>query len=432
MKKKRIVFLSIFIMVISIALTTTKNVSASEIIPTNYCPTEVIIEQAGKLEYIPGIKLPKYIVKSLDGTLLNYGVITIIRNNETPSGYFYKGYEGMFMSGLIEFSHFSNNTDENSYYLSILYLLITNQLNVNERLILENSKEGKKITEKFEEIKNFFSWSYTHKTEDVVLNTINTDSITYTVTDDYIETNLIIPDCPKEYSYVFTDYQVNVPSPITVVDKEGNTTTEFQRGEGFKLRIPISDINNNSISVTANIIGKGKYDTFGSYGFAENASTKGVSKIDAVINCKRKGNEYVQFNPININYTLQTGNLNINVIDTETKEKLSNATISIFDRLGNLVYQTTTTNNEINVTLPVGEYTVKQTTTPENYQPVTIEKKVTVIENQESEAILENIKLVEVPDLGQRVKGIVTMIGGITVIIGGSIIGINLIKKKNN
>ena len=311
-------------------------------------------------------------------------------------------------------------------------MFITNQLNVNERLILENSKEGKKITEKFEEIKNFFSWSYTHKTEDVVLNTINTDSITYTVTDDYIETNLIIPDCPKEYSYVFTDYQVNVPSPITVVDKEGNTTTEFQRGEGFKLRIPISDINNNSISVTANIIGKGKYDTFGSYGFAENASTKGVSKIDAVINCKRKGNEYVQFNPININYTLQTGNLNINVIDTETKEKLSNATISIFDRLGNLVYQTTTTNNEINVTLPVGEYTVKQTTTPENYQPVTIEKKVTVIENQESEAILENIKLVEVPDLGQRVKGIVTMIGGITVIIGGSIIGINLIKKKNN
>ena len=430
MKKKRIVFLSIFIMAISITLTATKNVSA--LTTTNYCPTEVIIEQAGKLEYIPGIKLPKYIVKSLDGTVLNYGVITINRNKETPSGYFYKSYEGMLMNGLIDYAHFSNNTDENSYYLSILNLRMSNQLNDNEILILENSKEGKKITEKFEEIKNFLSWLYTHKIEDVVLNTINTDSITYTVTNDYIETNLIIPDCPKEYSYVFTDYQVNVPSPITVVDKEGNTTTEFQRGEGFKLRIPISDINNNSISVTANIIGKGKYDTFGFYGFAENASTKGILKLDVAINCKRKAYDGVHFNPININYTLQTGNLTINVIDTETKEKLSNATISIFDSLGNMVYQTTTTNKEINVTLPVGNYTVKQTVTPENYQPVTIEKKVAVTENQESEAVLENIKLVEVPDLGQRVKGILTMIGGIAVIIGGIIIGITVRKCNKN
>ena len=129
---------------------------------------------------------------------------------------------------------------------------------------------------------------------------------------------------------------------------------------------------------------------------------------------------------------IQLGNLTINVIDTETKEKLSNATISIFDRLGNMVYQTTTTNNEINVTLPVGEYTVKQTVTPENYQPVTIEKKVAVTENQESEAVLENIKLVEVPDLGQRVKGILTMIGGIAVIIGGIIIGITVRKCNKN
>ena len=44
--------------------------------------------------------------------------------------------------------------------------------------------------------------------------------------------------------------------------------------------------------------------------------------------------------------------------------------------------------------------------------------------------MLENIKLVEVPDLGQRVKGILTMIGGIAVIIGGLIIGLNLRKNK--
>lgn len=57
MKKKRIVLLSIFIMQISITLSANKNVSA--LTTTNYCPTEVIIEQAGELDYIPGIKLPK-------------------------------------------------------------------------------------------------------------------------------------------------------------------------------------------------------------------------------------------------------------------------------------------------------------------------------------------------------------------------------------
>lgn len=46
MKKKRIVFLSIFIIVISIALNMTKNVSATDTIhPTNYCPETVTLKQ---------------------------------------------------------------------------------------------------------------------------------------------------------------------------------------------------------------------------------------------------------------------------------------------------------------------------------------------------------------------------------------------------
>ena len=420
MKKKRIVFLSIFIMVISITLTATKNVSA--LTTTNYCPTEVIIEQAGKLEYIPGIKLPKYIVKSLDGNILNYSAITASKSTVIEDGQYIKTVEDS-----IELPKFSDNSEENSYYLQLFLEWSANNLTEEEKELIKKSPNGKKILDKVEEYMNFENSDH-----NPVLNDINTENITYTVTDNYIETSLITPTCPKDYSYVFTDYQVNVPSPITVVDKEGNNATEFQRGEGFKLRIPISNISNNSINVTVNIIGKWKTDSFGLYMFGGNISTKGTVKMDAIIDCNRKTIEGMQFNPLNINYTLQTGNLNINVIDTETKEKLSNATISIFDRLGNMVYQTTTTNNEINVTLPVGNYTVKQTVTPENYQPVTIEKKVAVIENQESEAVLENIKLVEVPDLGQRVKVILTMIGGIAVIIGGIIIGITVRKCNKN
>ena len=417
MKKKRIVFLSIFIMVISITLTATKNVSA--LTTTNYCPTEVIIEQAGKLEYIPGIKLPKYIVKSLDGTLLNNSVVIVGKSAVIEDGQYSKGYE---MQNVIP--KFSDNSEENSYYIQLMTEWLENSLTEEEIELIKSSPNGKKIIDKLEEYIN-----YRNSDHNPVLNDINTENITYTVTDNYIETSLIIPDCAKDYSYMFTDYQVNVPSPITVVDKEGNNTTKFQRGEGFKLRIPISEINDGNMNISAGIIGKSTFDIWGSYSM--NPYVKGTGINSLAINCNQSEG-ILWTNAVNLNYTLQTGNLTINVIDTETKEKLSNATISIFDSLGNMVYQTTTTNKEINVTLPVGNYTVKQTVTPENYQPVTIEKKVTVIENQESEAILENIKLVEVPDLGQRVKGIVTMIGGITVIIGGSIIGINLIKKKNN
>ena len=417
MKKKRIVFLSIFIMVISITLTATKNVSA--LTTTNYCPTEVIIEQAGKLEYIPGIKLPKYIVKSLDGTVLNNSVIIVGESAVIEDGQYSKDYE---MQDAIP--KFSDNIEENSYYSRLFLEWSMNKLTEVEKELIKSSPNGKKIIDKAEEYIN-----YRNSDHNLVLNDINTENITYTVTDNYIETSLIIPDCAKDYSYMFTDYQVNVQLPITVVDKEGNNTTEFQRGEGFKLRIPISEINDGNMNISAGIIGKSSFDIWGSYSM--NPYVKGTVINSLAINCNQSEG-ILWTNAVNLNYTLQTGNLNINVIDTETKEKLSNATISIFDRLGNLVYQTTTTNNEINVTLPVGDYTVKQTTTPENYQPVTIEKKVTVIENQESEAVLENIKLVEVPDLGQRVKGILTMIGGIAVIIGGSMIGINLMKKKNN
>ena len=419
MKKKRIVFLSIFIMVISITLTATKNVSANVIRPTNYCPAEVIIEQAGKLEYIPGIKLPKYIVKSLDGTVLNNSVIIGGASTVIEDGQYSKGYE---LKEAIP--KFSDNSEENSYYIQLMSEWLRNSLTEEEIELIKNSPNGKKIVDKLEEYMN-----YENSDHNLVLNDINTENITYTVTDNYIETSLIIPDCAKDYSYMFTDYQVNVPSSITVVDKEGNNTTEFQRGEGFKIRIPISEINDGNMNISAEIIGKSTLDILAPY--IMNPYVKGTVINSLMINCNQS-ESILWPNAVNLNYIVQTGNLNINVIDTETKEKLSNATISIFDSLGNMVYQTTTTNNEINVTLPVGEYTVKQTTTPENYQPVTIEKKVAVTENQESEAVLENIKLVDVPDLGQRVKGILTMIGGIAVIIGGIIIGITIRKCNKN
>lgn len=328
---------------------------------------------------------------------------------------------------------FSDNKEENSYYSQLFFWWMndidfqSNNLTEEEKELIKNSPNGKKIAEKIEEYERYSNWWNSDDYSTPVLDDINTDNITYYVTDDYIETSLIIPDCTKDYSYIFTDYQV--VSPMIVTDEYGNLKTEFQRGEGFKLRVPLSEVKNGTMNFQAKIIGNSTFDIWASYAYSKSGKTTKVIQPVVMINCGESSTE-TNLETIELNYTEQVGNLNIKVIDAETKENLANAEITIYDSLGNIVYRISTTNSEINVTLPVGNYTVKQTVTPENYQPVVIQKRVSVTENETTKAVLENIQLIEVPNLGQRVKGILTMISGIAVIIGGLIIGLNLRKNK--
>ena len=470
MKKKRIVFLSIFIIVISIALTTTKNVSADTAM--NACTDTINIEKSQdtisliKTENTT-ITLPKWItVKDANNKTIDTMTIQPTRQ-ETINNASYGGPSSWSYSNFLDIMPtFSEDKIENQYYTQLAfwwlqdinmnmednynYNTVTgkiepmessenekyddsgkyrffNNLSALEKKTIKESPEGQKI----EDFINIYREISQNPSQAPALNPIDTNNITYSVTDEYIETSLIKPEIEDKYTIFFEEYEVNVNEPIMIVDEKGNQKQQFSASEGFKLRIPLSSMN-NKIDINVEIIDKEKLNNWLLYWENQQSITKGAIGLNNIaIKCGEVGS-IQQFPSLPINYTLQTGNLNINVIDTETKEKLSNATISIFDRLGNMVYQTTTTNNEINVTLPVGEYTVKQTVTPENYQPVTIEKKVAVTENQESEAVLENIKLVEVPDLGQRVKGILTMIGGIAVIIGGIIIGITVRKCNKN
>ena len=228
-----------------------------------------------------------------------------------------------------------------------------------------------------------------------------------------------------------------MPEPFVVVNSEGEEQTTFNAKEGFKVRIPISKIQNNKLDYTINIKGIYSIPTTRIYnGWTpqriENSEQKDIllSKLSNALILKNCITENNVESTMTINYTQQVGNLTIKVIDAATKENLSNAEIAIYDSLGNIVYRINTTNSEINVTLPIGDYTVKQTVTPPNYQPIVVQKRVSVTGNETTEAVLENIQLIEVPDLGQRVKGILTMIGGIVLIIGGLIIGLNLRKNK--
>ena len=433
-KKPGLIFLSALIMIASITLLINKSSYAiTTNPPTNYCPKTVTLKQTNTLEFIPGLSLSNIEVTGTNGETLNNIAIQSSKDIKIPeSQVLEKGFEYP-----VEIPKFSDNKEENSYY-SQLFVWWTNgiayqenSLTEEEKELIKNSSNGKKIIEKIEEYERYNNWWNSNDYSTPVLDDINTDNITYYVTDDYIETSLIIPDCTKDYSYMFTDYQV--VSPMIVTDEYGNLKKEFQRGEGFKLRVPLSEIKNGTINFQAKIIGNSTFDIWAPYYELDKESSESRQLVQpvALINCG-KSSTRAMFETIELNYTEQVGNLNIKVIDAETKENLANAEITIYDSLGNIVYRISTTNSEINVTLPVGNYTVKQTVTPENYQPVVIQKRVSVTENETTKAVLENIQLIDVPNLGQRVKGVLTMIGGIVLIIGGIIIGISIKKKKRN
>ncbi len=317
--------------------------------------------------------------------------------------------------------------------------IIENNIPASIKKDIKSQPVGTKMLNYLEEWENYVNWNL-QENKTMEMDQIKSENITYTVTDEYIETNLITPaNKNKPYEKLFDSYQVEISEPLVVVNSKGKEQTTFKAGEGFKVRIPISKIKNNKLDYTINI--KGIYNIpisriYNSWApmRIENSEQKDIllSKLyDAIIlkNCITENKEE---STMTINSSKQLGILNIKVIDVATKENLSNAEIVIYDSLGNIVYRKETSNSEIKITLPVGDYTVKQIVTPPNYQARVVEQKVTVTENKTTEAVLENIQLVEVPNLGRKTTGIIMIIGGIAVVIGGIIVAITLKKKNNN
>lgn len=84
----------------------------------------------------------------------------------------------------------------------------------------------------------------------------------------------------------------------------------------------------------------------------------------------------------------------------------------------------------MNLTLPVGEYIVKQTITPPNYEAITIQKRVSISEDGQSEVVLENALVVSVPDTLSSAF-VYAVIGGLIIVAGGIVL-VNTIRKKKD
>ena len=398
-----------------------KSSYAADEIVANSCPETVTVTKSEEtISLIPGITLPKEIEVTVDGKVQEHTVITSFPGIQLSDIL----YSKVFVERT-EIPTFSKNEEENRYYQQLFIWWKNNELTEEEKELIRNDSNGKILIEKMVEYIEYVNWSLENPEEALYLDSIDTNDITYHVTNDYIETSLIVPDCTKEYSFAFTDYEVKTSSPIIVVNENGEEQTEFLREEGFRLRIPISEIKNNEINFQAEIIGKEIVDIWGVY----TPVTRGVVTNFIYINCGDK-QLLEEFTPQNINYNVGVGTLHVKVIDAETKENLEKAEVAIYDEGGNEIYRYETTEEELTITLPTGNYTIKQIITPPNYEARVVEQRVQVIKDQETEAVLENIPLIEVPDTLKRTEKI-TMTGIILLLLGSAIIAWITMKNQN-
>lgn len=312
-----------------------------------------------------------------------------------------------------------------------------NNLSAGDKELLKNSEIGNKMIKYLDTWEKYINW-YVDENKKVELDPVMPTDISYHLTNEYIETNLITPKSTgKVYSNKFDSYKIQVSEPMVVVDKSGETKTVYKAGESFRVRIPISKIKDKPINYAINIEGTFNFNTLTLYSFLphryeipseERMILYDKLNMSAVYrNCA--STEKINTN-LSLNFTKQIGNLNIKVIDVSTGDNLAKAEVAIYDDKNNIVYRYETTEKELNIKLPVGEYTVKQTITPPNYEAKTIEMRVSITENNTSEALLENIPLISVADTS-KTSGYIPIIGFIILTIGILIIGI-LIKNKKH
>ena len=184
--------------------------------------------------------------------------------------------------------NFSNNKKDNNYYQQLLLFWaidrlkgfddnhnykwsqeesdfiqteenknMENNIPASIKTYIKSQPIGTKMLNYLEEWENYVNWSL-QENKKLEMDKIDSKDITYTVTNDYLETNLITPtNKDKPYEKLFDGYQVEVEKPFIVVNSDGEEQTTFGSEEGFKIRISISKIENNNINYS--IIVKGIY-----------------------------------------------------------------------------------------------------------------------------------------------------------------------------
>ena len=144
-----------------------------------------------------------------------------------------------------------------------------------------------------------------------------------------------------------------------ITDIDGNIRTSFSSGENFKIKIPKENLNSDK---NFNIQIDAKLKSYPLY--------YGRTRISGTQNYLLTANNYQNISSeINTNLKLNTGKIEINKVDDETREPIEGAEFELYnsknEKLG--VY-TTDSNGKIEIlNLYQGKYSLKETKTNENY-----------------------------------------------------------------
>ena len=349
----------------------------------------------------------------------------VVEGFDDNYNYYYDDYVGEMKKLPVE-ENYEDKFDSEGW-------IFENSLSAGDKQMIKESEVGDTLTKALKDYFTFVEWIRSEPTE-AALNSISSDEIYYYTDNKYLETNLIYPSAEgKPYKYLFEKYKVKVNSPAVIVDSNGKVKDVFNSDEGFKVRIPIESIKDKSFKFDIDIVGELKLYDMSIY----DGMLEGRIQYSAPNPFWYLYNNYIsedcysseeQYTDLSFGIEDSVGNLNIKVIDTSNGSYLEDAEVVVEDENGNVSYRKTTSDKELNITLPVGNYLVKQTITPPNYEAITIQKRVSVSEDEESEVVLENALVVSVPDtLGSAV--IYTVIGGLIIVAGGIVL-VEVFRKK--
>ena len=486
--KKRYFFIALAIIALTVSgiLVISKNSYADKNYQSDLCPSEINhVEYSSDVISLVNNGKNRVQFSTATGYINDYVSIgsmlttsTYNLYNEFPdTRYGFSTSQKSRELGYLLNNEFSNNSIENNYYKQILLLWATdrllgfednknyqynyydtitevamdtsysdkfsngywkyeNLLSAGDKEMLLKTSNGQKMLSILDDWESYLSL-LSEGNVNPRLDDFDLSKISYYVTNDYIETNLIFPSSSDAiYSDMLSGYKVGVPSFAIVLDSKNNEKTDFDIEEGFKVRIPITAVEQNNINFSVKVSASFELPQAISYSKLDERNELNnyydyLSNIflDAYVPSNCISYETVTVEK-NFQITQKVGGLNVKVIDSSTGNNLSKAEVTIYDLKGNEVYKYETTDKELNITLPVGEYIVKQTVTPPNYEAQTIQMRVDVTEEGIANAVLENAPLVDVPNTAMT-TGVYVIIGGLLAIAGGMIVGITFKKRKS-
>ena len=251
--------------------------------------------------------------------------------------------------------------------------------------------------------------AYTPGSTAPALNAIDSNSITYTMTDQYIETSPIT--VTSNSSNNFVNYTVNASnSNIQVLNESGVSQTTFSPNERFKLRIPISEVVDYKINLQVNI--SGNFSVHNAYFYVDSVSRNEYQRalLGQIIADNVSSD-------LSLQYEIPTGKVKISKIDASTGKGIKGATLSITDKSGKEVYRYETTGEDVDLTLPVGTYTITESVIPDGYSAEITTKTFEITEGNTTEVVIENTPNIPVPDTSSN-SFIVYGIGSLIIIAG--------------